>query len=121
VVSDIGGVQNIADDLIVHGKNDEEHDRHLHRLTQRLGEKIGQVILRGTRIVIPKVSRQRVLELAHEGHLEVVKMKERLRSEVWWPGVNKNERPGVNLTKEALSPPMKTTRMPERPWQDLAT
>ena len=29
---------------------------------------IGQVILRGTRIVIPKVLRQRVLELALEGH-----------------------------------------------------
>ncbi|PFX17338.1 Uncharacterized protein K02A2.6 [Stylophora pistillata] len=50
---------------------------------------IGQVILRGTRIVIPKVLRLRVLELAHEGHQGIVKMKERLRSKVWWPGVNK--------------------------------
>ncbi|PFX14782.1 Retrovirus-related Pol polyprotein [Stylophora pistillata] len=39
VVSDIGGVQNIADDLIVHGKNNEEHDRHLHKVLQRLEEK----------------------------------------------------------------------------------
>ncbi|XP_022800415.1 uncharacterized protein K02A2.6-like [Stylophora pistillata] len=224
VVSDIGGVQNIADDLIVHGKNNEEHDRHLHKVLQRLEEKnltlnpqkcqfrmdkvvvfmgllvskgskpsariegwvlrlqpysykvccvasreniadalsrlttlqasekcryddehvrmvalkavpvaikiqeiesasaedeelqavrnclvsgnwekgprsfmmvrkeltfIGQVILRGRRIVIPKVLRLRVLELAHEGHQGIVKMKERLRSKVWWPGVDK--------------------------------
>ena len=38
-VSDINGVQNIADDLIVHGKNNEEHDRNLHRVLQRLEEK----------------------------------------------------------------------------------
>ena len=39
VVSDISGVQNIADDLIVHGKNNEEHDRNLHGVLQRLKEK----------------------------------------------------------------------------------
>ena len=39
VVSDISGVQNIADDLIVHGKNIEELDRNLHKVLQRLEEK----------------------------------------------------------------------------------
>ena len=39
VISDIGGVQNIADDLIVHGTSNEEHDRNLHTLMQRLEEK----------------------------------------------------------------------------------
>ena len=88
---------------------------------------IGQVILRGTRIVIPNILRKRVLELAHEGHQGVVKMKERLRSKVWWPGVDKDaerkcrECYGCQLvTKETMPPPVKTTRMPERPWQDLA-
>ena len=88
---------------------------------------IGQVILRGTRIVIPNILRKRVLELAHEGHQGVVKMKERLRSKVWWPGVDKDaerncrECYGCQLvTKETVPPPVKTTRMPERPWQDLA-
>jgi len=51
---------------------------------------IGQVILRGTRIVIYKVLRHRVVELAHEGHQGIVKVKERLRSKVWWPGVDKD-------------------------------
>ena len=83
---------------------------------------IGQVILRGTRIVIPNILRKRVLELAHEGHQGVVKMKERLRSKVWWPGVDKDaerkcrECYGCQLvTKETVPPPVKTTRMPERP------
>ena len=55
------------------------------------------------------------------------KMKERLRSKVWWPGVDKNaerkcqECYGCHLvTKATVPPPVKTTRMPERPWQDLA-
>jgi len=44
---------------------------------------IGQAIFRGTRIVIPKVLRHRVVELALEGHQGIFKMKERLRSKVW--------------------------------------
>lgn len=36
VVSDIGGVQNIADDLKVNSKNHETLDRNLHRVTRRL-------------------------------------------------------------------------------------
>ena len=39
VVSEIDGVQNIADDLIVHGKIIEEHDQSLHKVLQRLEEK----------------------------------------------------------------------------------
>ena len=76
---------------------------------------------------MPKVLRSRVLELAHEGHQGIVKMKERLRSKVWWPGIdNDAERKcrecyGCQLvTKETITPPVKITRMPERPWQDLA-
>ena len=85
---------------------------------------IGQVILRGTKIVIPKVLRQRVVKLAREGHQGMVTMKERLRSKVWWPGVDEDaerkwrECYGCQLvTKETVIPPVKTTRMPERPWQ----
>ena len=44
---------------------------------------IGQVVLRGTRIVVPRKLRRRVLNLAHEGHQGIVKTKECLRSKVW--------------------------------------
>ena len=54
-------------------------------------------------------------------------MKERLGCKVWWPGVDKDaekkcqECYGCQLaTKETITPPAKITRMPERPWQDLA-
>ena len=88
---------------------------------------IGHVILRGARIVIPEKLRQRVLRLAHEGHQGIVKMKERLRSKVWWPGVDKDpeckcrECYGCQLvTTATIIPPVKTTRLPESPWQNLA-
>ena len=49
---------------------------------------IGHVILRGTRIVVPKALQKRVVSLAHEGHQGVVKTKERLRTKVWWRGMD---------------------------------
>ena len=51
---------------------------------------IGQLTLRGTRIVVPSSMRKQVLDLAHEGHQGIVKMKARLREKVWWPGINKD-------------------------------
>ena len=50
----------------------------------------GQLILRGTRIIMPKKLRPRVLSLAHEGHLGIVGTKQKLRSKVWWPGMEKD-------------------------------
>ena len=50
---------------------------------------IGKHVLRGTRIVIPKQLRCQVLELAHEGHPGIVAMKQRLRTKVWWPSIDK--------------------------------
>ena len=44
----------------------------------------GQLLLRGSRIVIPRVSPEHVLKLAHEGHQGTAKTKCRLHSKVWW-------------------------------------
>ena len=46
---------------------------------------LGKLVLCGTRIVIPRRLRDNILHLAHEGHQGIVKMKQRLRSKVWWP------------------------------------
>jgi len=50
---------------------------------------IGKLVLRGTRIVFPKQLRCQALKLAHEGHPGTVAMKQRLRTKVWWPGIDK--------------------------------
>ena len=87
----------------------------------------GQLILRGTRIVIPKKLRPRVLSLAHEGHLGIVGTKQKLRSKVWWPGMEKDAEKfckacyGCQLVSRPSPPePIRTTTLPTGPWRDLA-
>ncbi len=87
---------------------------------------IGKLVLRGVRIVVPCKLRKRVVDLAHEGHQGVVKSKQRLRSKVWWPGIDSDmERRcktchGCQLVSTPCVPePLSRTRLPERPWQTL--
>lgn len=49
----------------------------------------GNVILRGTRIVIPEALQKQVLAIAHEGHPVITNIKNRLRSKVWWGEMDK--------------------------------
>ena len=88
---------------------------------------IGFVVLRGTRIVIPRELQSRVVDLAHEGHQGVMKTKERLRSKVWWPGMDCDAERKCKrcigcqmVTKSDNPPPVKSTKIPDKPWQELA-
>ena len=80
---------------------------------------IGHVNWRGTRIVMPQTLRKRVVSLAHKGHQGVVKTKERLRTKVWWSGM---DRDAEKLCSECYGCQLvtKPTPMPQRPWEDLA-
>ena len=68
-----------------------------------------------------------MLKLAHEGHPGIVMMKKRLRSKVWWPGIDKDserfckECCGCKLVSKPIAPkPINRTKLPQGPWQDLA-
>jgi len=50
---------------------------------------IGQLVLRGTRIVLPSKLRPQAIPLAHKGHLGIIGTKQNLRRKVWWPGIDK--------------------------------
>ncbi|KAK3800038.1 hypothetical protein RRG08_029760 [Elysia crispata] len=87
---------------------------------------IGYLVLRGTRIVIPKALRSKCIKLAHTGHLGIVGTKQRLRSKVWWPGNDKEVEHfvkschGCQLVESALPPePLQVTELPSGPWQDI--
>lgn len=87
----------------------------------------GELLLRGTRIVIPKILRDKVVKLAHEGHQGVVKTKYRLRSKVWWPGMDKDVEElckrchGCQVTSSYGPPePMCRVLPPNAPWQDCS-
>jgi hypothetical protein len=45
-------------------------------------------ILRDTRLVIPTSLRARVVDLAHETHLGITRIKKLIRSKVWFPGID---------------------------------
>ena len=88
---------------------------------------VGFVVIRGTRIVPPASLRDRILELAHEGHQGIVKTKERLRTKVWWPGIDRQAElkcktcHGCQIVSQlAAPPPVKSTPLPSSPWEHLA-
>ncbi|XP_055916795.1 uncharacterized protein K02A2.6-like [Eupeodes corollae] len=88
---------------------------------------IGNILLRGTRIVIPMALISIILELAHEGHPGETVMKRRVRSKVWWPLVDKDVEQFVKKCRDCLivskpSQPVPMNRhvFPDRPWSNLA-
>lgn len=87
----------------------------------------GEILLRGTRIVMPEELRARTLDLAHEGHPGMTIMKQRLRSKVWWPKIDgqveayvKQCRGCMLVSAPAAPEPMKRKELPSEPWQHVA-
>ena len=88
---------------------------------------IGKVVLRGTHIVILQSLRQQVLAIAHKGHVGIVATKRRLRTKVWWPGIEKDAEQyvsswhGCQLVGQATPlEPLMATELPLGKWQDLS-
>ncbi|KAJ8034491.1 hypothetical protein HOLleu_21353 [Holothuria leucospilota] len=93
-----------------------------HELT-----KFGNMVLRGTRIVMPRPLREQTLKLAHEGHQGIVKTKQRLRQKVWWPNIDREVEGMIRqchacqvVNKAAQAEPIQPSKLPEGPWEDLA-
>ncbi|XP_043245814.1 uncharacterized protein K02A2.6-like [Amphibalanus amphitrite] len=93
------------------------------------------VLLREDRLYIPASEpepgagslRQRVVELAHEGHQGVGRCKRLLRAQVWFPHLDAlvDEKISKCLACQASTftptrDPLKPTPLPERPWQRVA-
>jgi len=89
--------------------------------------KVGKLVLRGTRIVVPASLQQELVHAAHEGHQGIVKTKARLRSKLWWPEMDKMTETvcrscfECQLVSQPPQPePMCRTPLPDGPWQHLA-
>lgn len=87
----------------------------------------GNILLRGTRIVIPQSLREQTLQLAHEGHPGMTVMKRRLRVKVWWPKIDpqvedfvKKCRGCLLVSAPSAPEPLKTTELPSAPWEAIA-
>ncbi len=88
---------------------------------------VGQVVMRGSRIVMPESLWKRTVVLAHEGHQGIVRTKSRLREKVWWPGIDKQVEDYVRschpcqiVGSKAKPEPIRSTKLPESPWKDIS-
>ena len=85
-------------------------------------------LMRGNRIVVPRLLQKRVLQLAHEGHLGVVRMKQRCREFAWWPGIDRQIEQMVRdcepclvsgKSRQPVHAPLQPTPWTAVPWQRL--
>jgi len=88
---------------------------------------LGQLVLRGERLVMPEATWEQTLKLVHAGHRGMVRMKARLREKVWWPSIDKQVEDFVKSCHpcQLVGPrprpePIRTTKLPEGPWQEIA-
>lgn len=89
--------------------------------------RFGDILLRTDRIVIPNSLRDRVVRIAHEGHLGMRTMKSHLRGAVWWPKMDVAVEKFVKKCRGCLlvstpDPPQPMVRkeIPNGPWEDIA-
>ena len=86
----------------------------------------GGCILWGSRVVIPVAGRDQALNMLHEGHLGMSRMKSKARSFMWWPKLDLDiERLVKNcsqcqLTRHSPAPaPCQSWDYPPEPWRRL--
>ena len=84
------------------------------------------IILRGTRIVIPSALRKHAMELAHEGHQGLVKTKQLIREKVWFPGIDKEIKQVIDYcipcqanTSSLCPSPLQMSELPPEPWHTV--
>ena len=86
-----------------------------------------KILLRGTRLIIPKSLQAQIIALAHEGHQGVIKTKQLVREKVWFSGINTMVE---RICKECImcqaatptntSEPLQMTELPEKKWHEVS-
>ena len=86
-----------------------------------------QLLMRGSRIIVPSCLRLEVLDFIHEGHQGIVKCRERAKQAVWWPGLATQIADLVykcsvcsHESRESREP-LISGEFPSRPWQVVGT
>ncbi|UYV76039.1 hypothetical protein LAZ67_13002298 [Cordylochernes scorpioides] len=86
---------------------------------------IDGLLMRNSRIYIPKSLRSKVINSLHEGHLGIEKCRGRARSSVWWPRISQEigelVRNCLNCIEERSNPqqPLIVSDFPSRPWEKV--
>ncbi len=87
----------------------------------------GDLVLKGSKIVIPKALQDHATKLGHEGHQGIEKTKSLLREKIWYPGMDDKVKKMIEncVACQAVGPnnspePMRITPTATEPWQSLA-
>ena len=76
----------------------------------------GGCVLWGNRVVLPKRGRKRALELLHDVHPGIVRMKSLARTYMWWPGMDKEIEHCVKDCTTCQSTRKMPPAVPLHPW-----
>jgi hypothetical protein len=83
------------------------------------------IILKGTKLVIPKCLQPQFLKLAHESYQGVANTKQLLREKVWWPGIDNDVETMIQnchashlLSIQSRPPPVNMSKLPDGPWEN---
>ena len=86
------------------------------------------IILKGSRIVIPKDARHTLMDNLHEGHLGIEKTIQRAQTAIFWPGLNDEIKKKISTCPICIAhlpsqpkEPLMSHEIPSRPWQKIAT
>lgn len=113
-------------------KSEASFDNSLSKVWRIIADKLSvdnEILLRGSTLVPPSSLKKRLMEEAHQGHLGILKTKERLRASFWWPGMDLEIEREVRecmqckISDKILTPrtvPMVCCRLPNGPWEDIA-
>ncbi len=79
------------------------------------------LLLCGSRLVVPEALREETLKKLHQGHQGIVRCRLRAQLSVWWPGISKQIADLVKrcpeCTRDAIpnKEPLMPTSLPEYP------
>ena len=88
---------------------------------------MGQLVMRGNKVVTPETLWNQTIQLAHEDHQGMVQPKSRLREKVWWPDLDKKVEKLIRACYQCqlVGPrpklePIRSTSLPQGPWSEIA-
>lgn len=86
-------------------------------------ELVEELLLKGSRIVIPPSMQDEVLESLHTGHQGVGRCRARANQSVWWPGISRSVEdyvsrcPVCQTHRKPGAEPLLHTPLPNHPWE----